>query len=225
MSSTTARSSSSASTTTSPPQSSPPSRKFTPTSKPIPLLPTQTARLYQHIHPALVLSLFYLSFSALVADPVSNLIRLCFPIAALQGLYSVLCLPTAHAGSFPKGGAFGKRKHKPGEKRKDGGSELAGKIVPTLLSLLLTLFLATPVLLVLLILFGAPLTTHFAHNLLCATHMALLALTPLFYVYGIDPALWREVCSASLPGDSVWGGTVGTVVGAWLGAVPIPLDW
>ncbi|KAI4191987.1 MAG: hypothetical protein LQ348_003316, partial [Seirophora lacunosa] len=197
-----------------------------------------------HIHPALVLSLFYLSFSALVADPVSTLIRLCFPIAALQGLYSVLCLPTAHAGSFPKGGAIGKRKHKPGEKRKDGGSELARKIVtkkrkerrhnetdndlrvqPILLSLLLTLSLATPILLVLLILFGAPLTTHFAHNLLCATHMALLALTPLFYVYGVDPALWREICSASLPGDAVWGGTVGTVVGAWLGAVPIPLDW
>ena len=25
--------------------------------------------------------------------------------------------------------------------------------------------------------------------------------------------------------DEVFGGTVGCVVGAWLGAVPIPLDW
>ncbi|KAL8650392.1 MAG: hypothetical protein Q9210_003846, partial [Variospora velana] len=222
MSSTAAPSSISAQPTSFP-QSSPPSRKFTPTSKPIPLLPTQTARLYQHIHPALVLSLFYLSFSALVADPVSTLARLCLPIAVLQGLYCVLCLPTAQAGSFPKG-PTGKRKHKPGEKKKDTGSDLSGKIIPTLLSLLLTLALAAPVLLILLILFGAPLTTHFAHNALCATHMALLALAPLFYVYGVDPPLWREICSASLPGDSVWGGTVGTVVGAWLGAVPIPLD-
>ncbi|KAL8896994.1 MAG: hypothetical protein Q9207_007444 [Kuettlingeria erythrocarpa] len=55
--------------------------------------------------------------------------------------------------------------------------------------------------------------------------MAILALMPLFYVYGVDPRMWREICAASLPWDGVWGGTVGTVVGAWLGAVPIPLDW
>ena len=28
-----------------------------------------------------------------------------------------------------------------------------------------------------------------------------------------------------LPFDAVWGATVGTALGAWLGAVPIPLDW
>ncbi len=28
-----------------------------------------------------------------------------------------------------------------------------------------------------------------------------------------------------LPFDEVFGGTVGTFLGAWLGAVPIPLDW
>ncbi|KAL8933343.1 MAG: hypothetical protein Q9216_006409, partial [Gyalolechia sp. 2 TL-2023] len=96
---------------------------------------------------------------------------------------------------------------------------------PTILSLLLTFTLATPLLLVFLILFGAPLMTHFAHNLMCVTHMALLATMPLFYVYGVDPHMWREICSGSLPWDGVWGGSVGTVVGAWLGAVPIPLDW
>ena len=37
--------------------------------------------------------------------------------------------------------------------------------------------------------------------------------------------MWREILSAVLPFDAVWGGTVGCVVGAWLGAVPIPLDW
>lgn len=63
------------------------------------------------------------------------------------------------------------------------------------------------------------------HNLMCVTHMALLATMPLFYVYGVDPNMWHEICSASLPFDGVWGGTVGTLVGAWLGAIPIPLDW
>lgn len=28
-----------------------------------------------------------------------------------------------------------------------------------------------------------------------------------------------------LPIDEVYGGLIGTVVGAWAGAVPIPLDW
>lgn len=28
-----------------------------------------------------------------------------------------------------------------------------------------------------------------------------------------------------LPFDSVWGTTIGSALGAWLGAVPIPLDW
>jgi GPI ethanolamine phosphate transferase 2/3 subunit F len=28
-----------------------------------------------------------------------------------------------------------------------------------------------------------------------------------------------------LPFDGVWGTTIGTVLGAWIGAVPIPLDW
>ena len=95
----------------------------------------------------------------------------------------------------------------------------------SVLALLLTLLLATPFLTITLILFGGPLTTHLAQTMLCAAHMALLALLPLFHVYGVDRPMWREISSASLPFDEVWGGTVGTVVGAWLGAVPIPLDW
>jgi phosphatidylinositol glycan class F len=45
------------------------------------------------------------------------------------------------------------------------------------------------------------------------------------YVHGVDGQTWREVVSLLLPGDEVFGGLVGTCVGAWLGAVPIPLDW
>ena len=55
--------------------------------------------------------------------------------------------------------------------------------------------------------------------------MALLMFQPLFYVYGVDAVMWREICSAFLPWDGVWGGTVGTMIGAWCGAIPIPLDW
>ena len=75
------------------------------------------------------------------------------------------------------------------------------------------------------ILFGAPLTTHLAHTVLAAAHVALLAALPLTYVYGVDAQRWRDVAAAALPFDEVWGGSVGCLIGAWLGAVPIPLDW
>lgn len=77
----------------------------------------------------------------------------------------------------------------------------------------------------LLILFGAPLTTHHALTFLCAAHMALLSCFPLIYAHGVDGSVWREIWGAYRPMDSVWGGALGACFGAWLGAVPIPLDW
>lgn len=89
----------------------------------------------------------------------------------------------------------------------------------------LTFLLGTPVLAILLVLFGAPFTTHIPHTILCAAHMSLLSVTPLVYVHGVDGAVWKEVWALYRPADAVWGGAVGTGVGAWLGAIPIPLDW
>ncbi|PYI31445.1 hypothetical protein BP00DRAFT_446454 [Aspergillus indologenus CBS 114.80] len=102
---------------------------------------------------------------------------------------------------------------------------LGGKVIPSLLALILTTLLATPVLAILLVLFGAPFTTHHAQTALCAAHMALLTAVPLVYVHGVDGAVWKEVWGAGRPADAVWGAALGTCVGAWLGAVPIPLDW
>lgn len=96
---------------------------------------------------------------------------------------------------------------------------------PAILSLTLTTLLATPVLTILLILFGAPLTTHHPETLLCGAHMAVLTSTALIYVHGVDGSVWKEVWGARRPADAVWGAALGTCVGAWFGAVPIPLDW
>ena len=49
--------------------------------------------------------------------------------------------------------------------------------------------------------------------------MSLLGVLPLFYVHGVNARMWREISGACLPFDEVWGGLVGAVVGAWLGAV------
>ena len=96
---------------------------------------------------------------------------------------------------------------------------------PAILSLLLSSLAGTPVLAIILVLFGAPLTTHHLHTILCAAHISLLATLPLVYVHGVDGRTWREIVSLLLPIDEVLGGMLGAVVGAWLGAVPIPLDW
>ena len=96
---------------------------------------------------------------------------------------------------------------------------------PALLALILSVFPSTPVLYIILVLFGAPLTTYHAQTVLCAVHLSILAVFPLFYVYGVSSKVWREIISAMLAFDEVWGATVFCFLGAWLGAVPIPLDW
>jgi len=96
---------------------------------------------------------------------------------------------------------------------------------PAFLSLTLTFLLATPILAVLLVLFGAPLTTHNLETVLCAAHMALLSATALVYVHGVDGYVWKEVWGIARPVDAVWGSALGTGLGAWFGAIPVPLDW
>ena len=49
--------------------------------------------------------------------------------------------------------------------------------------------------------------------------MSLLGVLPLFYVHGVDARIWREIAGANLPFDEVWGALVGTILGAWFGAV------
>ena len=93
-----------------------------------------------------------------------------------------------------------------------------------LLSLVLTI-LVTPFLHAIMILFGAPFLTHVPHTFLCAAHLTILSLFPLFYVHGVDSAAWLAVAGFRAPFDETFGALVGAVIGAWLGAVPIPLDW
>jgi phosphatidylinositol glycan class F len=68
-------------------------------------------------------------------------------------------------------------------------------------------------------------TTHMSHTVLFSTHVAILCAFPLVYVHGVDGASWRNIASLALPIDEVYGASVGALLGAWLGAVPVPLDW
>lgn len=87
------------------------------TAAPVETLRNDTARLYTHIHPILILSIFALKFPALVADPVPTLLTTLAPLAVLQTAFVAVCLP-------PTGGTPSIRKQKPGERK----GRLPGKL-------------------------------------------------------------------------------------------------
>ena len=68
-------------------------RKITPRSATVDTLQTESARVYTHIHPILLLSFHAIRFDALVADPVTTLLGSLLPIALLQISYVIVCLP------------------------------------------------------------------------------------------------------------------------------------
>ncbi|KAK8154464.1 GPI biosynthesis protein family Pig-F-domain-containing protein [Phyllosticta citrichinensis] len=192
-----------------------------PSSKPIEPLSTDLARIYTQLHPVLLLSLYALQFKAIVADPVGALASALLPLAALQVLYAAICLPAAgSSAASPSKAAAGRRK-------KDGKGEkgFGGRITTAILALTLATIAGIPLLSVLLVLFGAPATSHLLHTALAAAHIAYLASVPLIHACGVDGAKWRALASLTVPADEVFGAAVGAVVGAWAGAVPIPLDW
>jgi len=83
----------------------------------------------------------------------------------------------------------------------------------------------TPVLYIILVLFGAPLTTHQPHTALLACHLALLTAPQLFYTHGMQPQTWLQIASLQIPVDELFGMSLGACMGSWVGAIPIPLDW
>ncbi|CAL3972563.1 unnamed protein product, partial [Diplocarpon coronariae] len=85
-------------------------------SLPIEILPNELARIFSQIHPAIILSAYYLRFPALVADPTSTLLKSLLPLAAVQILYAALCLPAVGSNSKIV------KKIKPNARRKADGA-------------------------------------------------------------------------------------------------------
>lgn len=73
-------------------------------------------------------------------------------------------------------------------------------------------------------------TTHTPQTLLTGLHIALLSTYPLSSSIPSSLENIRQLLTLQYHADfdvlkwTYWGG-IGTVMGAWLGAVPIPLDW
>ncbi|KAI9684720.1 MAG: Glycosylphosphatidylinositol (GPI) anchor assembly protein [Trizodia sp. TS-e1964] len=190
---------------------------------PISLLNTQYTFILSNLHLGLLLSAYSACFSSLVRDPVPTLLATLAPLAIIQSSYAIACLPTTrHVENSQQS-----RAQKPGLKRKTEGRSEAGisRLVTALISAILALAVGTPLLTAMLILFGAPLTTHLPHTLAACAHIALLTLLPLVYVHGVDNAKWLAIAGLKFPLDELSGGLAGALFGCWMGAVPIPLDW
>ncbi|KAK3621920.1 Glycosylphosphatidylinositol (GPI) anchor assembly protein [Elasticomyces elasticus] len=187
--------------------------------KPIELLHSQPSLFFANLQPILLLGTVLFSFKSLVADPVRTLLGLAPTIAIVQAIYCVVCLPSTGDVAAPT--------TKPGQKKKAGkpGQDIWAKVIPTFLSFTLTIVLSAPLLYIIVILFGAPLTTHHLHTLLFALHLALLTTPHLYYVHGLDAPTWLRLASLQQPIDESYGMSLGACVGAWVGAIPIPLDW
>jgi len=65
------------------------------------LIDNDTTRLYNHIHPLVILSSYLLQFRPIVANPVSSLTALLFPLNILQVVYVVLCLQPTRSVTNP----------------------------------------------------------------------------------------------------------------------------
>lgn len=68
---------------------------------PIEPLNTESARWCTRLHPGLVLAVYAVQFKAIVADPVSALLRGLLPLCILQVAYVAICLPPTGANSTP----------------------------------------------------------------------------------------------------------------------------
>ncbi|KAK1569505.1 GPI biosynthesis protein family Pig-F [Colletotrichum navitas] len=185
---------------------------------PVYALTSPTAQVVRHVQPVLLSGLFFAQFGSLVADPVPALYSSLPIVAAIQVVYAFFSLPAAGSQS-----AKPSRKPRLGEKKKVESTG-PNPFIAIFLSFLLAV-LVTPAIHLVLILFGAPFLTHVPHTLLCSANVAILSLFPLFYVHGVEANTWVALASAAAPLDEAYGGLVGGVLGAWLGAVPIPLDW
>jgi GPI ethanolamine phosphate transferase 2/3 subunit F len=100
-------------------------------SDPIELLRTPAAQIIHHIIPFVHLSIFYVRFPALVADPVPALAWALIPLVMINVAYCVTCLPMA--GSSTKATRRVQKIKGVSAKRQSDGSPPMAKVSVSLL--------------------------------------------------------------------------------------------
>ncbi|KAF3932227.1 hypothetical protein ABW20_dc0110455 [Dactylellina cionopaga] len=177
-----------------------------------------SAEIIRFSHPIILLGILYLTSASLVKDPPQLLFRLLPVTTSIQIAYVSGCLGNNKAVvSGPK--------KKPRTAAKGKLELISSNIRIASISLLQALSLGTLAVFTMIVLLGAPITTHLKHTTLCAAHFSLLAGFPLIYSHHVQASKWKDMLSLRLPMDEVYGGALGVCLGAWFGAIPIPLDW
>lgn len=100
------------------------------------------------------------------------------------------------------------------------GSDVYSAFLMTILALLLS-----PAVAILMVFFGAPVIYVQLETILCSLVLSGLIVQPLLILYGLEAETWRQIISLELPLTNAYLGSIGGVIGAWLGVVPIALDW
>ncbi|KAG5519595.1 hypothetical protein PMAC_001750 [Pneumocystis sp. 'macacae'] len=80
------------------------------------------------------------------------------------------------------------------------------------------------------IFYGAPVLDYIWETALCALHLTTLGILPLICIFGMDTEKYAQLLSFELDLQTFQNlkltiGFYSTFIGAWLGAIPIPLDW
>ncbi|KAJ8098446.1 GPI biosynthesis protein family Pig-F-domain-containing protein [Lipomyces tetrasporus] len=173
-----------------------------------------TAHLPEHVITSTALLAFPIGTvvlsSLLPSDPIKVLSYSLPAIALLQSLNILLTSPSPAPVA----------KSTAGKKKKQANSTVS----TTILGLVLTALL-TPAIHIIYILFGAPVTVSILATFLLSAHTAILALFPLLCTVPLDGATWIDIVALQAPVTPAYTAALGTIAGAWLGAVPIPLDW
>ncbi|KAK9388707.1 GPI biosynthesis protein family Pig-F-domain-containing protein [Lipomyces mesembrius] len=148
--------------------------------------------------------------SLLPSDPVKILGYSLPPVALIQAVNILFTNPVPEPVAKSSGN----------KKKKKAKSTVSTTILGLVLSMLLTPFIH-----LIYVLFGAPVTVSLAATFLLSAHTALLALFPILCTYPLDGVTWTNIVALKAPVTPAYTAALGTIAGAWLGAVPIPLDW
>ncbi|EEB07402.1 pig-F [Schizosaccharomyces japonicus yFS275] len=143
------------------------------------------------------LVLIYFSFPNLVQSPVPTLTKMVPSLFALQLIQVWLQRPKVNG------------------------------ILPSMATAILSSLGGSVLIQLIVVAFGAPLMKNYLKTFLCSVILSLLTVFPISFYTRFDFRRWRNVLT--LQGQDFCGSLVyrawGVVIGAWLGAIPIPLDW
>ncbi|KAG7692613.1 hypothetical protein KL930_004403 [Ogataea haglerorum] len=106
-----------------------------------------------------------------------------------------------------------------------------GELVYLVISSIISCFAAIPIFVILLV-FGAPIGSLTKETAFMALHLSFLTVFPLLLVYKLTDLdagdTWIRLLTFQVPAfykNQVYLQAMGSLVGCWLGVIPIPLDW